>query len=251
MHLVSADPVFIPTLEKAAEQALMMTSLEIAELTGKRHDNVKRTIGTLAKNNTIRFPQIEVSEEINNLGHSVPRERYLFAGEQGKRDSIIVVAQLSPEFTARLVDRWQELESQQEKPALPDFSDPVVAARAWADAKEAERIAHRKLTDARPKIEFVDRYVTATGSMTFRQVAKLLGAKEPEFRCFLIDNHIMYRLNNVMTPHAQHIDAGRFEVKTGTTQASNYAFTQARFTAKGVQWIGGLWMAHKAKGVNA
>jgi hypothetical protein len=32
-----------------------------------------------------------------------------------KRDSYIVVAQLCPEFTARLVDRWQELENKQPK----------------------------------------------------------------------------------------------------------------------------------------
>ncbi|MBK5927091.1 hypothetical protein CCR87_07015 [Rhodobaculum claviforme] len=30
----------------------------------------------------------------------------------GQRDTYIVVAQLSPEFTARVVDRWQELEVQ-------------------------------------------------------------------------------------------------------------------------------------------
>ena len=35
----------------------------------------------------------------------------------GRRDSIVVVAQLCPEFTARLVDRWQELEGQVAKPA--------------------------------------------------------------------------------------------------------------------------------------
>ncbi|MFA1647433.1 MAG: phage regulatory protein/antirepressor Ant, partial [Enterobacteriaceae bacterium] len=28
----------------------------------------------------------------------------------------------------------------------------------------------------------------------------------------------------------------------------NYAFSQARFTAKGVKWIGGLWAEHTAKG---
>lgn len=90
--------------------AIKMTSIEIAELVGKRHDNVKRTIETLAKNGVIRLPQIEVSERINNLGFSVQYEHYVFEGEQGKRDSIVVVAQLSPEFTARLVDRWRELE---------------------------------------------------------------------------------------------------------------------------------------------
>ncbi|APF00651.1 hypothetical protein BG030_22860 [Pseudomonas putida] len=44
---------------------------------------------------------------------------YVFEGEKGKRDSIIVVAQNSPEFTARLVDRWQELEQKLAKPAAP------------------------------------------------------------------------------------------------------------------------------------
>lgn len=93
-----------------------MTSVEIAELVGKRHDNVKRTIETLAKGGVVRSPQIEVSERINNLGFKVQHEHYLFEGEQGKRDSIIVVAQLCPEFTARLVDRWRELEEQIRKP---------------------------------------------------------------------------------------------------------------------------------------
>ena len=93
-------------------QIQMMTSLEIAELVEKRHGNVKRTIETLVKNHVIRQPQIEFSDKINNLGFSVKQEHYTFSGEQGKRDSIIVVAQLCPEFTARLVDRWQELEAQ-------------------------------------------------------------------------------------------------------------------------------------------
>jgi phage regulator Rha-like protein len=58
---------------------------------------------------------------------------YLFRGEKGKRDSIIVVAQLSPEFTARLVDRWNELEAAQH-PVIPQsFSD---ALRLAADLKE-------------------------------------------------------------------------------------------------------------------
>ncbi|MBV5310805.1 Rha family transcriptional regulator [Chromatium okenii] len=75
---------------------LTMTSREIADLVEKRHD--------------------KVFEEINNLGFSVKREMYVF-DHAHKRDSFIVVAQLSPEFTARLVDRWQELETAQPAPA--------------------------------------------------------------------------------------------------------------------------------------
>ena len=35
-----------------------------------------------------------------------------------KRDSLIVVAQNCPEFTAAIVDRWQALENQQNQPHL-------------------------------------------------------------------------------------------------------------------------------------
>lgn len=219
-----------------------MTSLEIAEMVGKRHDNVKRTIETLATRGVVRLPQIEVYEEINNLGFNVKYERYVFVDGDGKRDSIIVVAQLSPEFTARLVDRWRELEGKGRTPQT--FSE---ALRLAADLEDEKQRLKSQLAVAAPKVEFVDRYVEATGSQTFRQVCKLLKAKEPDFRLFLYENHIMYRLSGTFTPYQQHIDAGRFEVKTGTSQINNHAFTQSRFTAKGIKWIAGLWAEHLAK----
>lgn len=225
-----------------AGNAVTMSSIEISALVDKRHDNVKRTIEALVDKGIIASPQIE---EKPTAGR--PTTVYLFTGEKGKRDSIIVVAQLSPEFTARLVDRWNELEAAQ-LPAIPkSFSD---ALRLAADLQEQKEHLSQELALAAPKVEFVDRYCTANGSMSFRQVAKLLQAKETEFRLFLIENDIMYRLGGTLTPMAQHIAAGRFEVKTGTSLASNHAFSQARFTAKGVRWIGGLWTEYKA-GSNA
>lgn len=85
-----------------------MSSREIAELVEKRHDNVKRTIDTLAEKGVISFPQIEERPDTGGR----PGADYRI----GKRDSFIIVAQLSPEFTARLVDRWQELEAVAAKP---------------------------------------------------------------------------------------------------------------------------------------
>ncbi|MBP3933471.1 MAG: phage antirepressor KilAC domain-containing protein, partial [Pseudomonas sp.] len=93
---------------------------------------------------------------------------------------------------------------------------------------------------AAPKVEFVDKYVEATGLKGFRQVAKLLGAKENDFREFLCDNKIFYRLGNEWVPYANHIDAGRFEVKTGASD-TGHAFNQAKFTPKGVAYVAGLW----------
>ena len=113
--------------------ALTMTSQEIADLVEKRHDNVKRTIETLANQGVIESPQIE---EIPTATR--PAAVYVFTGEQGKRDSIIVVAQLSPEFTARLVDRWQELEDQQGRPIIPQsLPEALRLAADLAERNEA------------------------------------------------------------------------------------------------------------------
>lgn len=80
-----------------------MSSEEIADLVGSRHDNVKITIERLVDRQVIHSPAMQ--EKSNSQGR--PGMEYVFSGEQGKRDSIIVVAQLSPEFTAALLDCWQ------------------------------------------------------------------------------------------------------------------------------------------------
>ena len=46
-----------------------------------------------------------------------------------KRDSLIIVARLSPEFTAHVVDRWQELEQRTKKHHI-DLNDPHVLRHA-------------------------------------------------------------------------------------------------------------------------
>lgn len=122
------------------------------------------------------------------------------------------------------------------------------ALRFAAKLAEQKAELENKLAIAAPKAEFVDNYVEASGLMGFREVAKLLGIKETDFRLFLLENGIMYRLAGKMTPYSQHLDAGRFSVKTG--EASNgHAFTQVKFTPKGVQWVAGLiavWRATAA-----
>jgi len=46
-----------------------LSSVDIANLLSKRHDNVKRTIETLAKNGVISLPQLEENKKPNNLGY--------------------------------------------------------------------------------------------------------------------------------------------------------------------------------------
>lgn len=119
------------------------------------------------------------------------------------------------------------------------------ALRLAADLAEQKAQLESQLAIAAPKAEFVDHYVEASGSMGFREAAKLLKVKETDFRLFLIEQGVMYRLAGKLTPYAQHLDAGRFTVKTGENQHNGHAFTQVKFTPKGIQWIAGLLAANK------
>lgn len=208
-----------------------MSSRDIAELVELRHDNVRRTIDMLVDKGVITLPQIE---EVPNGG---PGPRTITCYRVGKRDSYVIVAQLSPAFTARLVDRWQELESAS-VPAIPQTY--AQALRLCADQAEMLEAQAKQLSIAAPKAEFVDRYVqSSTGSRTFREVAKLLQVKEPRLRAWMAARSIMYQLNGSWVPYATHLAAGRFEIRTG--ESHGHSFSHTRFTAKGVEWIAGEW----------
>lgn len=84
-----------------------MTSLDIEVVTGSRHDAVKRTIERLAARGVIELPPM-----VGIKTSTKPTTAFVFSGDKAKRDSLIVVAQLSPEFTADIVDRWIYLEKE-------------------------------------------------------------------------------------------------------------------------------------------
>lgn len=82
-----------------------MSSREIAALLNKNHSDVKRSAKRLSDGQILTQPLAE--SEYEHRGNMYTE--YLLE----KRDCLVLVAQLSPEFTAAIVDRWQELEAKQ------------------------------------------------------------------------------------------------------------------------------------------
>lgn len=113
-----------------ADTPLTMSSREIAELVGSRHDKVKQSIERLVSRGVIVRPPMRDEQETGTTPTGGHRNYTASVYHLQKRDSFVVVAQLSPEFTARLVDRWQELEEQvaRSKPAI-DLDDPAQLRR--------------------------------------------------------------------------------------------------------------------------
>lgn len=226
-------------------RVISMSSTEIAELTGKQHKNVIRDIRDMLD---------ELQGDGSDLSH-VREDKdgrgYTINFHLDKELTETLLTGYSIPLRRKVVHRLHELE-ESIKPrviaTLPDFSNPAAAARAWAEQFELQQAANQALAIAAPKVEFVDKYVESAGLKGFRQTAKLLGANEARFREFLLDKKIMYRMGGEWQAYSPHIDAGRFDVKTGTTE-SGHAFNQAKFTPKGVTWVAGLWAQHQLAGV--
>lgn len=185
--------------------------------------------------------------ECKTIAH--PQSRVDMASYDLSLDQCMLVGMRESKAVRRSVlQKLKELEGPRVIATLPDFSNPAAAARAWAEQFELQQIASQALIEAAPKIAFVDNYVDSTGLKGFRQTAKLLKANESRFREFLIDKKIMYRMGGEWQAYQPHIDAGRFEVRAGTTDGG-HSFNQSKFTPKGVNWVAGLWAQYRLQEV--
>lgn len=154
---------------------MTMTSREIAELTGKRHDNVLRDIKVMATQlGTLNNLRLEYRGRINNLGLPVKDKHYLL----DKEESFCLVAGYDANVRMKIIKRWQELEAA--APKLPQtFAE---ALRLAADIEmERERLAienaeqHKVIALAAPKVAVFDNIVDTAYTHSLTDAAKVLG----------------------------------------------------------------------------
>jgi anti-repressor protein len=185
-----------------------MSSRDVADLLESRHDDVKRSIERLALKELIQQPP--VAEVKNSQGQTV--SVYLL----NKRDSYVVVAQLSPTFTAKLVDRWQELEAKQ-LTTLPNFLDPAEAAMAWATEYKAKQAAQLQIAHMKPFADFGEAVSASATDVLIGDWIKAINdgglriGRNKAFQWFRSQGY----LGDRNMPMQKYIDQGLFKVKEG------------------------------------
>lgn len=227
------------------DQVVTMSSLDIAEMVGSRASDVKRSIERLAKSGVIQLPPSAKVENKQSVSPNKYITAYVFEGEKGKRDSIIVVAQLSPAFTARLVDRWQELEARLTKPAF----DPMAALNdaeflrgtLLTYSEKVIALEHR-VDEMKPDVEAFDRIAKADGSMCVTAAAKHLQVQPKFLFKLLSERHWIYRRagGKAWLGYQDKIQSGYLEHKVATVNRSDGSekiVEQVLITAKGIAKI--------------
>ena len=109
-----------------------MSSLEIAEVTGKEHKNVMRDIQTLLSQGVdkLNFERISYKDSMNRV-----RDAYQLT----HKGVLILASGYNPVLREKIINRWEELETgkaepkfSQQSPSQPKLSDKIQAAKFLA-----------------------------------------------------------------------------------------------------------------------
>jgi len=205
----------ITTINKIGQT---MSSREIADLTGKRHDHVLRDCDALNENyEKMGFPKIGEGYYTHpNTGNQQHREYRLT-----KMQTFDLMTGYSAELRIKVNRRWAELEAkEQAHQQIPQsFSEALRLAAEQAEKIEAQQ---KQLQAQAPKVLFADTVIGSQSSCLISELAKLITQKGYEIgekRLFkwLRENHYLgTRGEYYNIPNQQYIEQGLFELKKGT-----------------------------------
>jgi phage antirepressor YoqD-like protein len=124
------------------------------------------------------------------------------------------------------------------QPALPDFTNPVIAARAWADEVEKKQLAEAQVKELQPKADFYDAVADSETLFSMADTAKVLdmGIGRNKLFRFLRDKGIL-QIDNM--PYQRMVDAGYFKVVEGKYEVNeNVVVTKTTYVKqKGIDYI--------------
>lgn len=170
-----------------------MSSREIAELAGKPHNDVLKSIRSMEpaweKVNGGKFSLVEY---LDKKGEKRPEYQLT------KREVLYVATKWNDETRAKLILRWEELENKQLQKSLPGtFAE---ALRAYADEVERNEklvgeleVKNVLIAEYEPKVTYYDQILASTDTITVTQMAKDYGMSAKELNLLLHDNKIQFK----------------------------------------------------------
>lgn len=183
-----------------------MTSREIATITGKRHCDVMEAIRVMeiawVKIGRRKFPLTSYVDQWN-------REQPMY--KLNKTECLYIATKFNDEARAKLVIRWEELETKerQNAPALPQTY--LEALKALVLSEEQKQVLALENKSMKPKADYFDTLVERGSNLNLRDTAKMIGVSERFFIEYLLLNGYLYRdAKRKLKPIAKYV--GRYFV---------------------------------------
>lgn len=150
--------------------------------------------------------------------------------------------EIARKLKIRLVKAFREAREEiarlQQTPALPDFTNPAIAARAWAEQYEKNQTLIEQSKRDAPKVKWCDRVIAANEHMTITQAAKTLGYPPRKFKDYLRQIGFIY--TNADTPMQEQIKTGRAVLRYAhytSSEGNPVEKPYTHITSKGLKWL--------------
>jgi phage regulator Rha-like protein len=206
-----------------------MSSLEIAKLTGKPHNDVMKAIRAMEPSwEKVSQGKFSLSSRKVEQPNGGIREYPCY--ELTKTECLYVATKFNDEARAKLVIRWEELEkkARAQMLQLPDFTNPAEAARAWAQEYEQKTqlaIENKRLEQDNIQLalenqelkhdkNYLDIIMRSRALLTITQIAQDYGMSGKALNKTLADMRIQYSCNGQWTLYAPYKDKGYVSSRT-------------------------------------
>lgn len=151
-------------------------------------NDLHKASGGLAKDKPAKWTRLSafkaLVKEITGCPHlDIPamktvKGNYAYQGTFVVKELVYAYAMwISPKFSLQVIQAYDQMVTQPvqpAQPALPNFNNPVEAARAWADSIEDKLKAEQQLLEVKPKVERYDVVINSEGNHKITDAAAYL-----------------------------------------------------------------------------
>lgn len=186
-----------------------------------------------------RIKQFDFTQDVDFVIYSekgekgAPRVEYALSLDMAKELAMVERTAKGKQVRQYFIDC--ERRAKGAAPSLPNFSNPAIAARAWAEQYERGELAEARVAVLTPKASKYDAFISSDGLFGFDNAGRALGCRPRLFTKWLREKYCFHQ-GGALIPRAKYAQAGYFIVRpeVGTDDVSR---PRGWVTPKGMDFL--------------